>query len=377
MADRRKSAFLFFKFYKYMKVRFSLIMAIIGIVLASCGDDNDSEKWLTGKSQNFSINSNLRRETLPVLKARDVWTATVGYGTSDQGWLTLDKTEGEAGNVELTAFIAANTTKKYRSATVTVTCHKETVKFQFSQAGMTGGDEPKPSVSARVAKIEMTNFDREMNAVYEESLAFRYSGDVIVGADYHSRDKVALTESDVVVTIDRSQSGKCVYTMKETGMPDEVVNATLDDLKRIVSVGDMQMTYGVEGFLAKRTNGESTWLYDVDVKSNLFIVTTDKRLVYQFDPALPLRDDCNIDVNFIAMMTMTSRGMLKYAVLAEKGNFGKMLPYVIYKAASGKESYVFSPQIDSAKTLTSLDFAHRYNDLPYETQKRCVITYVD
>ena len=36
-----------------MKVRFSLIMAIIGIVLASCGDDNDSEKWLTGKSQNF------------------------------------------------------------------------------------------------------------------------------------------------------------------------------------------------------------------------------------------------------------------------------------------------------------------------------------
>ena len=92
---------------------------------------------------------------------------------------------------------------------------------------------------------------------------------------------MALTESDVVVTIDRSQSGKCVYTMKETGMPDEVVNATLDDLKRIVSVGDMQMTYGVEGFLAKRTNGESTWLYDVDVKSNLFIVTTDKRLVYQ------------------------------------------------------------------------------------------------
>ena len=46
-----------------------------------------------------------------------------------------------------------------------------------------------------------------------------------------------------------------------------------------------------------------------------------------------------------------------------------------YKAASGKESYVFSPQIDSAKTLTSLDFAHRYNDLPYETQKRCVSGY--
>lgn len=46
-----------------------------------------------------------------MLKARDVWTATVGYGTSDQGWLTLDKTEGEAGTVELTAFIAANTTK--------------------------------------------------------------------------------------------------------------------------------------------------------------------------------------------------------------------------------------------------------------------------
>ena len=91
-------------------------MAIIGIVLASCGDDNDSEKWLTGKSQNFSINSNLRRETLPVLKARDVWTATVGYGTSDQGWLVLDKTEGEAGTVELTAFIAANTTKKYRTS---------------------------------------------------------------------------------------------------------------------------------------------------------------------------------------------------------------------------------------------------------------------
>ena len=70
-------------------------MAIIGIVLASCGDDNDSEKWLTGKSQNFSINSNLRRETLPVLKARDVWTATVGYGTRGGSRLTKRKAKRE------------------------------------------------------------------------------------------------------------------------------------------------------------------------------------------------------------------------------------------------------------------------------------------
>ena len=360
-----------------MKVRFSLIMAIVGIVLASCGDDNGHEKWLTGKSQNFSINSNIRTEKLPVLEARDVWTATVGYGTSDQGWLTLDKEEGEAGKVELTAHIAANTTAKYRSATVTVRCRTETVKFQFSQAGTTGGDTPKPSVSARVAKIEMTSFDSGMNEVYVESLAFRYSGNVIVGADYHSRDKVALTESDVTVSIDRSLPGKCVYTMKETGMPDDVVTVALDESKRIVSVDDTQLAYGSNGYLSKRTNGESTWLYDVDTKGNLFIVTSDKRLTYQFDPVLPLRDDCNIDVNFMAMMTMTSRGMLKYAVLAEKGNFGNMLPYVLYKAASGNESYVFAPQIDSAKTLMSLEFSHRYNDLPYELQKRCVITYVD
>ena len=38
-----------------MKVRFSLIMAIVGIVLAPCGDDNVLEKWLPGKSQNFMI----------------------------------------------------------------------------------------------------------------------------------------------------------------------------------------------------------------------------------------------------------------------------------------------------------------------------------
>lgn len=359
-----------------MKFKFCLLTAIICMMLSSCGDD-EIQPWLQGESQNFSINSNVRTEKLPVLKANDAWTASVGYGTADTGWLTLDKESGEAGTVELTAQIEANLTNKYRSATVTVTCHGSSVRFQFSQAGTTGGDTPKPSTSARVAKIVMTSYNTSLNVVYEESLTLEYQGTTITGATYHSTDREALTESDVTISIDRSQAGKRVFTLKEVGIPDEVIIAELDNAGRIIAAADNQLAYNAAGYLSKRTQGETTWLYDTNITDNLMTVTSDSKLTFQFDPQLPMRQDCNIDLTRLAMMTMTQRGLLKYAVLTEQGAVGAQLPNVLFKAVGSDGTYTFNPQFDSAKTLLSIELYHRYNTENPMIQKRYAVTYTD
>lgn len=359
-----------------MKLKFCLLTAIICMMLSSCGDD-EIQPWLQGESQNFSINSNVRTEKLPALKANDVWTATVGYGTADTGWLTLDKDRGEAGTVELTAQIEANLTNKYRSATVTVECHGSTVRFQFSQAGTTGGDTPKPSASAKVAKIVMTSYNTNLNAIYEESLALEYTGSTITGASYHSIDREALTESNVSISIDRSVAGKRVFTLKETGMPDEVITAELDNAGRIITAGDNTLAYNTAGYLLKRTQGEKTWVYDTNISDNLLTVTSDSKLTFQFDPKLAMRQDCNIDLTRLAMMTMTQRGLLKYALLNESGAVGAQLPNVLFKAVGSDGTYTFNPQFDSAKTLLSIDLYHRYNTENPMIQKRYEVTYTD
>ena len=64
-----------------------------------------------------------------MLKARDVWTATVGYGTSDQGWLTLDKTEEDAKMAKLYFKYGAMGSSKSAQALIT--------KFNYEELGMT------------------------------------------------------------------------------------------------------------------------------------------------------------------------------------------------------------------------------------------------
>lgn len=359
-----------------MKLKFSLFIALVAFITTACSND-DSDSWLQGETKNYSINSNIHNQELPQFKALDTWTATVGYGTASTGWVTLDAEQGAAGTHKLTAHIEANNTSNRRSATVTVTCHGETLKYQFSQEGRTGGDTPTPSSSAKMSKIVMTSYDTSMNQVYEESISFTYNGNTIASAAYHSYDKLSLTETDIQIAVDRTTAGKRTMTLSQSGMPDEVITAELDASNRFTAVGDYKVVYNGAGYVASLMQGEHTWLYDTDTKSCLIKITGESTTTIQFNPDITLRQDCNFDVNRLVKMTMTERGLLKYALLMEAGNFGTQMPAVLYKSVTGRETYNFNPQLDSSKTLLSVDLYHHYDDMSPVIQKRYTFTYTD
>lgn len=360
-----------------MKLKFSFLIALIALVCTSCSND-DSSSWLQGENKKqYALNSNIHNQELPQFKALDSWYATIGYGTSSTGWVTLDREEGAAGTYKLTARIDANLTNNYRSATVTITCHGETLQYQFSQAGQSGGDQPTPSTLAKMSKIVMTSYDTSMNQVYEESISFAYNGNTITGATYHSFDKIELTEVDIDIAVNRSVSGKRTLTLKQSGMPDEVVTAEVNAAGRFTAVNDYYIGYADNGYVASVMHGDQTWGYSTDTKSSLITITGTSKTTFQFNSQAAIRQDCNIDVNRLVKMTMLKRGLLKYALLMEAGNFGTQMPSILYKAVTGRETYTFNPQLDSAKSVLSVDLYHRYDNMSAIIQKRYTFTYTD
>ncbi len=360
-----------------MKIKSILLIALIAVLATACSN-NDTDSWLQGENRiEYSINSNIHNQELPEFKALDSWYATIGYGTSDTGWLTLDTEEGSAGTYKLIAFISANTTNNYRSATVTINCHGDTRKYQFSQSGRSGGNVPTPSASAKMSKIVMTSYDTSMNQVYEESISFTYNGNTITGATYHSFDKIELTETDINIAINRTEVGKRTLTLKQSGMPDETVIAAVDAAGRITAVNDYTVEYADNGYVSRVTQGDQTWGYSTDTKSSIITITGTSKTTFQYNPEVAIRQDCNIDVNRLVKMTMLERGLLKYALLMEAGNFGSQMPSILYKSVTGRETYNFNPQLDSSKTVLSVDLYHRYDSMSPVIQKRYTFTYSD
>ena len=359
-----------------MKFKILFLVTVLSLALSSCGSD-EPETWLKGESQNFTINSNIRTEALPSFTARDTWTATVGYGTSDTGWLSLDKESGTAGTVNLTAFISANTTNSFRSATVTVTCHDETIKYQFSQEGAGSSDTPTPSKNAKVAKIEVTNYNTAMNVTFEESIAFEYKNDAIVGATYSSYNTTTLESHEINITLDETHAGKRTLTFKESGLADEVVSTTTVD-NRFATINDYAFEYNSNNFISKITKGETVFNYDTNTTSYIQSVSENGfKTTYQYNPELELRNDSNIDWNMLVRMTMLNEGILKYAPFTQIGYFGQPIFKVLYKAVIGEGTYTFNPQLDKSNSLTALDVFYRFGETSPGIKKHYAITYTD
>lgn len=355
-----------------------LLLVCLPAMLASCGDDEPKSQWLSGEDTNYSINSNFRQEVLPTLQAGDAWTASVGYGTSDTGWLAIDKSSGEKGDVKITATIQSNPSNKRRSATVTVTCHGESVRFQFSQeANSSSSDDPSVSSGAKISKIEISTYDSGLNIVAEESIEFAYDADKkLKGAAYHSLDKqsASIAEHDINVALTRTADA-VTYTFSEIGMPDEVYQASLTD-GRITRLGDAQITYD-GNYLKKLTIGEKSWIFGA-AANVMEVGTPDGTQTIKLNNLVKLNEANTFNLNAIALLTTNRSEMLKYAVFTETGMLGGQWEYFINTLVTGRDTYTYNYQYDSTKTrIKIIILYHRVDQLNPAQEKVYNITYAE
>lgn len=145
------------------------ILTMVFPLTIGCGSDNE-EETLTGLltiaetdlTQSVSYEADYYSITV---SSRAAWKATLKEADV-KNWLTLVKAEGVGGTGKLGFDVKQNTSKEARTATIVVTCQKETKEVTVRQAG-TSLEEMDPSEVADLDKYykpaEFTNINMFRN----------------------------------------------------------------------------------------------------------------------------------------------------------------------------------------------------------------------
>lgn len=144
---------------KYSLLRLSaIIMATtLSMGFLSCSDDNEESHSISASvngSTNFDINGGKR--DIDVTSNTD-WTVTVIITEGDEGWLTVNSTNGTGGKT-ITATATENRTVKNRKATIKFVCTKDATKIieqTFTQSGLS------PSLKVSPTNIQMPSAESE------------------------------------------------------------------------------------------------------------------------------------------------------------------------------------------------------------------------
>ena len=112
---------------KYIKNIFSLLLITLLTTLISCAGETTVAPELT-LAKDAIVCTKESGTTLLAIKSNVAWTAT-----SSQTWCTLTPTSGEAGTVQITVAVTANTTPNDREAIITITDGSLTKEVKVTQ----------------------------------------------------------------------------------------------------------------------------------------------------------------------------------------------------------------------------------------------------
>lgn len=128
-----------------MKLKHLTFFLVAAALAAACGKSKEEQKEpekpvvvegkITLTVQDATVPAEGGTETIS-FEATKAWTAS-----SSEGWLTIDPAKGEKGSATVTATIAANEGYDDRTATVTITCDKDSKTFTVTQKQK--GDNPE------------------------------------------------------------------------------------------------------------------------------------------------------------------------------------------------------------------------------------------
>ena len=131
-----------------MKKYFSVLAAVA--LLISC-DDSDLDKLLVLDEANTAlltqtVKADATKAESIAFTAAQAWTAA-----SNAGWLTIDPTQGEAGEATIHLELEANTAKEARTAKFSISCGAQKLEGSVTQEAPKQDDD-NPAKSMRYVK---------------------------------------------------------------------------------------------------------------------------------------------------------------------------------------------------------------------------------
>ncbi len=165
--------------------RFLIVaVAMIATIFVACNGLDDGTKVIeftdgTQKTQIFYANEH--GGTIK-FRAADEWYIVIDeVSRTEPSWLTIDKTNGEAGECEITITLDENTTGEERKAEIRIICGDTVITVTITQKPTKrddGEENPMPAIGKRI--IKAVKYERDSmydNDPIAASFTFKYDND--------------------------------------------------------------------------------------------------------------------------------------------------------------------------------------------------------
>jgi len=131
---------------------FAMVCIVFGI--ASCSDDNEPKKLTLAQDQPTSVTADAD-ETAGTIDfnasgAWSAWTSTQSRAPEKIEWLSLNNTNGSAGDNTITYSLEPNNTGSTRTAYIIIVCEDEQLAVKITQTDAEDSEENLPNANGRV-----------------------------------------------------------------------------------------------------------------------------------------------------------------------------------------------------------------------------------
>ena len=174
------------------------VFSIAALTLTSCSDENDEPgKINLGVGQSDKVTLGANETTGQILfNAAASWSAWLESGSrapEELGWIRLEDTHGEAGEVYLNFSLDLNLSGQTRSAIVVIVCEDTTIRIEIIQTPDDDPDIPDQAANGSieiVKKDHIYNYDGTIILEYEENFILNYDGNRLVNMLHSWRDDI-------------------------------------------------------------------------------------------------------------------------------------------------------------------------------------------
>lgn len=316
-----------------MKKYFSVLAAVA--LLISC-DDSDLDKLLVLDEANTAlltqtVKADATKAESIAFTAAQAWTAA-----SNAGWLTIDPTQGEAGEATIHLELEANTAKEARTAKFSISCGAQKLEGSVTQEAPKQDDD-NPAKSMRYVKtLTVSCVQNVLNSPYIGNRTLDFEYDNLNRVVKYTNTSLDRQNDYTIEEIDYTTKEGSIfvtswYSPTKKGQPMEltlgsdglvsIINLSSSYKYPIERVNSYVTSMGLPPNEGMTLEHGDDWVLVKYKKSGL------NDLEFIYDKKIPAIDFINIDLNWVLLSGVSGfvSGPASVALWGAFGHAGSLL----------------------------------------------------
>ncbi|MDE5633298.1 MAG: DUF4595 domain-containing protein [Muribaculaceae bacterium] len=220
------------------KIIFYIIALAAVCGMASCSSDDEAGKIELSKNQssNVSVHANQTSGEIKfhAAAAWSAWTSATARGSEEIDWITLNTTNGSAGDVSLPYSLDYNGTGSSRSAYIIIVCEDERISIKITQTAEEDEDINEPS-----SVHPLTYLSGVMKGIFPEYRITDFDGNLF---SYQVNEPY----NEELVSVIMGNIGKCTFDY--SGAPHKLVAETSYGWRYEITIGANNLASHIDAY---------------------------------------------------------------------------------------------------------------------------------